>query len=333
MAREFEIIGAGALGALLQRKARHAPEPGSVCANCDAVLAGPYCHDCGQDADNHHRSITHLTWEGIEGLTHLDGRLAQTLPLLFFQPGRLARDHLDGRRARHVPPFRMFLISLLIFMTVLEASFQIRAEQQTRQEASAVAASESVDSGGRPVTGLYADPQKALQDAAVAEAQAQQDSAQPPRPVAHGAGGGFSAWLRDHMKRAEANQDYYKLVLFTWAHRLAILLLPILAGLLAGLYARRRQFFVYDHLIVAMQFLSFQFLLFAVAWLVPGPLRILSLALAVLWTPVNLYQVLRGAYGSSRITAGIRTLFLWTATLALFGILVLVLMAVALAQM
>ncbi|MEI9964087.1 MAG: RelA/SpoT AH/RIS domain-containing protein [Caulobacteraceae bacterium] len=79
------------------------------------------------------------------------------------------------------------------------------------------------------------------------------------------------------------------MVLFTWAHRLAILLLPILAGLLALVYVgRRRQFYLYDHLIVAMQFLSFEFLIFAVAWMIPDPVRGWALLIATLWTPVNL---------------------------------------------
>ena len=83
-----------------------------------------------------------------------------------------------------------------------------------------------------------------------------------------------ATWLEEHIKRAAANKEYYGMVLFTWAHRLAILLLPILAGLLALVYVRRRkQFFIYDHLIVAMQFLSFEFLVFAIAWIIPDPVR------------------------------------------------------------
>jgi hypothetical protein len=48
---------------------------------------------------------------------------------------------------------------------------------------------------------------------------------------------------------------------------------------------------------------------------------------------VNLYQTLRGAYGSGRFGAVIKTGLLWTTTLFLFGALMLGLMALALAQM
>ena len=357
MAREFEVIGAGAIGALLGRKARHAPAPGAACANCETPLAGPYCHACGQDADDHHRSIAHLAWEGVEGLTHLDGRLAQTLPLLLFQPGRLARDHLEGRRARHVPPFRLFLISLLIFMFVLEALFhQVKtstpgqpahrsdgasisqtpsAQTPSAQTPSAQAVGAKSDAaapGANRLVTLSSRSGGAV-NVVLASRSAEQDQAAPAKSRGAGRHSALRIWLREHIGRAVANREYYTMVLFTWAHRLAILLLPILAGLLALTYVRRRQFFIYDHLIVAMQFLSFEFLIFALAWLIPDPARGWALLVATAWTPINLYMTLRGAYGSGVVTAGIKTLFLWFSTVFLFGALMVGLLVLALAEM
>jgi hypothetical protein len=368
MAREFEIIGAGAIGALLHGKPHHAPEPGTLCSNCGAELQGYYCHVCGQSSHDTHRSIWHLMWEGIEGLTHLDGRLGQTLPALFLNPGKLARDHLEGRRQRHVPPFRLFLITLLIFMFVLESLFHGATTQQRtvvhgqtvtvvngkRQTANVVFVSPS------QVKDIVAKAQAAKADAASSAASAPGihfDVGAPPSgklasvkidktestdvTTALGAmdddkdvdKSSQGRWLHEHLKRAVANKEYYTMVLFTWAHRLAILLLPILAGLLALVYVRRRQFFIYDHLIVAMQFLSFEFLIFAIAWLIPDPVRGWALWIATLWTPVNLYMTLRGAYGSRAITAMIKTIFLWFSTMFLFGLLMIGLMTLALAEM
>lgn len=66
----------------------HAALTPTDCLNCGARLYGRHCHVCGQGADDHHRAIGHLVWEMIEGFTHLDGRLARTLPALLFRPGR-----------------------------------------------------------------------------------------------------------------------------------------------------------------------------------------------------------------------------------------------------
>ena len=333
MAREFEIIGAGAIGALLHRKAKHAPEPGALCANCGAELAGPYCHVCGQDADNHHRSIGHLLWEGLEGLVHLDGRLAQTLPLLLFRPGKLARDQLEGRRARHVPPFRLFLISLLVFMFVLEGvlhSTHVNTVQARSSPSAAAPATVLTFSDGAPKTPADKAEQAAAVDKALKAATAAQ--------AARGARGSkLNAWIRPRIQRAIANREYYSMVAFTWAHRLAILLLPILGLLLALVYVRRRKgrarLYLYDHLVVAMQFLSFEFLVFAVAWLIPDPGRDTAMSIAGLWTPVNLFMTLRGAYGSSVFGALVKTLFLWISTLVLFGLLLVGLLGLALTEM
>ncbi len=98
MQPELEAAAAAALpGISGARREAHAPAPGGVCANCGAILQGPYCHVCGQDADAHKRSLPHLAWEAIEGLFHLDGRLMRTAPDLFFHPGRLARDYMENR--------------------------------------------------------------------------------------------------------------------------------------------------------------------------------------------------------------------------------------------
>ena len=155
-------------------------------------------------------------------------------------------------------------------------------------------------------------------------------AAQASRPASDSR---LGAWLRPRIQRAVANRDFYSMVAFTWAHRLAILLLPILAGLLALAYVRRKGLYLYDHMIVAMQFLSFEFLVFALAWLIPGPARDWALLAATVWTPVNLFMTLRGAYGSGVGAAMLKTVFLWVSTLMLFAALLVGLMVLALTEM
>lgn len=340
MARELEIIGAGAMGGLLRRKPRHAPGPGTLCLNCGTELQGAYCHVCGQEAGTHHRHIGHVIWDGIEGMTHLDGRLGQTLPPLFFDPGRLARDQLEGRRQRHVPPFRLFLVSLLIFMVVLEGLFHGATHAQHGQDGHAITLGPAKQTAA-PQPG--ASPRSTLPPPKTAKGQfvifsADDGDASSAAEAMDKAGKGpkdpFGRWMTDHIKRAAANKEYYTLVLFTWAHRLAILLLPILAGLLALVYVRRRrQFYLYDHLTVAMQFLSFEFLVFAVSCILPEPFMEWAMLIAILWSPLNLYMILRGAYGSRRITAAFKAALLWFSTLLLFSVLMVGLMGLALAEM
>ena len=350
MERELELAGAAALGGLMKKRRakKHLPAIGTPCANCGVTLEGPFCHACGQSADDHHRSLLHLAWEGVEGLTHLDGRLGQTLPKLLFRPGQLARDHFEGRRQRHVPPFRLFLISLLIFMFVLESLFHgATKEAETHGQSVSVKSAQGDTTNVRVLTPQQAEKLKlrvgkqrpgqpvavtadgkpvALDDQQAIDAALDADKSDKSNKL--------GGWLKPRLKRAIANKDYYLMVLFTWAHRLAFLLLPILAAQLALVYvSRRRQFYLYDHLIVAMQFLSFVFLISALAWILPNPLRGWTVFAASVWTPINLYQTLRGAYGSGRLGAVVKTGFLWTSTLFLFSVLMVGLMTLALAQM
>jgi hypothetical protein len=89
------------------------------CKNCDAILGGRYCANCGQSADVHVLSTRELLHEVLEGLTHSDSRLWRTLFLLLFRPGALTVEFLAGRRARSLPPFRLYLIiSIAFFLAV-----------------------------------------------------------------------------------------------------------------------------------------------------------------------------------------------------------------------
>jgi hypothetical protein len=331
MTKELEIAAAAAVGGLVAPKGGETP---TNCRNCGTALAGPYCHACGQRADDHHRSILHLTLEVIEGMTHLDGRIATTLPALLFRPGRLAADYVGGRLNRHIPPFRLFLVSLLIFMLSLE--FVVN------QGMAPVAGKLSASHASAKVN-LYLDPART----APARAAANNSLAGVPADVAAEIGsdedvqsalkGGRkdtvqTRWLREHLTRAVGNPQYYLTVVFEWAHRLAVLLLPIFAALLTLLYVYRRKFFVYDHLMVAMQYLSFCFLLWAGIWLLPNPVQDTAIFAGIIWTPTNLFFTLRGAYGSSFIGALVKAIFLWLSTLFAFLMLIIGLLALALGQ-
>ena len=80
---ELEAAAADSVRDLFRHRNQPFTRKGEPCANCATPLEGRYCHACGQTTDTRHRSIMHLIWEAIEGMFHLDGRLARTLPLLF----------------------------------------------------------------------------------------------------------------------------------------------------------------------------------------------------------------------------------------------------------
>lgn len=97
-----------------------------ACQNCGTDLQGPYCHYCGQPDRNFLRFFPALLRELAEDLLELDSRFWRTLKPLLFQPGKLTRDFLDGRRFRYTPPLRLYIFSSLAFF-VLAAFLSLSA--------------------------------------------------------------------------------------------------------------------------------------------------------------------------------------------------------------
>jgi hypothetical protein len=368
---EIEAAAADSLRHPVGVRARKAPAPGTPCANCGAELQGLYCHACGQTADTHKRSILRLIWESGEALFELDGRLWRTVPDLFFRPGRLARDYLEGRIVRHVPPFRTFLVALVLFTFAAQHAAheetlsnarrkaadaaalktpagRIAAAAKIRGEAAKDLREEMADAATERVDALKDPDEKpahaeSVYDRTVAKAKdrygrqlAKADRAAqglPPDEQDMSVRAAQASGWKAGLKKATANPDYYWSVLFAWGQRTAILLLPIVGLTLALVYRNRKQVFVYDHLLVAMNILSFAFLTNAIGLILPPSLMVYWFGALALWTPVNLFQTLRGAYGSSRLGAVLKTLVVWTATVFAFGVLLLALMVFSLNQL
>jgi len=89
------------------------------CTNCGAAVSGRYCSACGQSIEYHLHSLRDFLGEAMEVLTHADSRLWRTLRSLLLQPGFLTQQFLQGRRARYLPPLRLyFVLSVLFFLIV-----------------------------------------------------------------------------------------------------------------------------------------------------------------------------------------------------------------------
>jgi hypothetical protein len=88
------------------------------CQNCGAALAGRYCSACGQKADVRIPSFGQLLAEAIGDLFNFDSRMWRSLGTLVLKPGRLTRHYLGGKRARYTPPFRLYVVTSVIFFLV-----------------------------------------------------------------------------------------------------------------------------------------------------------------------------------------------------------------------
>jgi hypothetical protein len=92
--------------------------PITGCLNCDAELVGPYCARCGQKQIATDLSLREFLHETTHELTHWEGKVPATIKTLLSKPGLLTVDFLEGRRARWLPPLRLYLICSVAYFVI-----------------------------------------------------------------------------------------------------------------------------------------------------------------------------------------------------------------------
>lgn len=124
MSGDLDGIGAAVTAGLASRavEPQHggqgAGQPGARCLNCGTSLTGRYCHRCGQKADVH-RSFGAIGHDLVHAIFHFEGKVWNTLPLLFWRPGDLTRRYIHGERARFISPLALFLFAVFLTYAVL----------------------------------------------------------------------------------------------------------------------------------------------------------------------------------------------------------------------
>jgi hypothetical protein len=94
--------------------------PAGRCPNCEAVLTGAFCANCGQEAHLHHASTREFLHEFIGHYVAIEGKLWGTMSRLLFRPGALTNEYIRGRRVRFVQPLRIYLTLSLLFFALLK---------------------------------------------------------------------------------------------------------------------------------------------------------------------------------------------------------------------
>jgi hypothetical protein len=95
------------------------PFPPGCCRNCGAALTGRYCSQCGQRETGRDLRFSDLISEFFGEIFTWDSRIWRTLFPLLFRPGFLTAEFIAGRRARYVPPLRLYLIiSFILFLSL-----------------------------------------------------------------------------------------------------------------------------------------------------------------------------------------------------------------------
>lgn len=87
------------------------------CPNCgeEYLEDAHYCHHCGQINRDLNLPIRHWISDFFDTFFNIDGRFYNALKLIVLQPGKLTSEFNAGRRVSYIPPFRIYLITSLLF--------------------------------------------------------------------------------------------------------------------------------------------------------------------------------------------------------------------------
>jgi hypothetical protein len=88
-----------------------------ICPNCDYIFneTDNYCPNCGQENHTHKLPVRHFLIDYLEGAYHFDTKMVRTLQDLLLRPGRITVNFNQNKRARYVPPLRLYVFVSFVF--------------------------------------------------------------------------------------------------------------------------------------------------------------------------------------------------------------------------
>ena len=266
---------------------------GARCDNCGASVPGRYCGNCGQRLEPPVHSLWHFLTVAFEDVTHADSRLWRTLWALLFKPGFLTREFLCGRRARYLPPVRLYLVLSVVF-------FLWAAGAHSRPGVVAISADAGVPKATRvvPLTAATAIPGSAARPGESVEQRNARECGEDLRY-----NGPWATQLRPALQRAclRIRADNARSLMEGLWHnmpRAMFLFLPLIAAIMRLLYWRPPHYYV-EHLLLLVHNHAFVFLVLPLGWVVKLPLPFaagvidLALFVYVVW---YVYRSMRAVY-------------------------------------
>ena len=215
------------------------------CRNCGAELTGEYCARCGQREGRGDWRFRDALADVFGEVFRLDSRLWRTLYALVLRPGLLTAEFNAGRRARYVPPFRLYLIISFLTFLVLSIGARLDAFQAGGDDAAPSAPIITIEPGE--------DAASTTGDGEIQIGLADEDSPQ---------------WLKDLENRVEGNAkqleggtgDFVNQFL-DYLPQLMFLMLPLFA-LVVQLFYLFSGYHYLQHLVFGLNFHSVVYLLY-----------------------------------------------------------------------
>jgi hypothetical protein len=336
----------------IRRQRWWAPEtrrtPDRPCLNCGDTTVGFFCRNCGQRKADVRVSLRRMLMEVMDDQLSLNSTLPRTIGALLFRPGHLTAEYVQGRIMRYVPPFRLYLVTSVLFFILLPVVADVnriaeevtieseqddareRAQADSARIAAQLARADSARArvraarrGELPKGGVAAPPLPPVPPA-------QPDNDRVDLNLAISDTTRVPAWLKPLNRRLQRTEDRLEGMPRREALRTVLaameenapkgvfLMMPLFAFILKVLYVRRKRFYV-EHFVFALHVHAMAFVLFTVGMLVPSdtPLR----GILGLWMVLYVFLAMKKVYGQGIIRTFLKFSMLGGAYMV-FGMLV-----------
>jgi len=90
-----------------------------LCANCGSPVPETFCGVCGQRHGKRLVSVRRMLKDLLDDQLLVNSALPRTLHALVLRPGMLTREYAAGRIVRYIAPFRLYLVSSLVFFLIV----------------------------------------------------------------------------------------------------------------------------------------------------------------------------------------------------------------------
>ncbi len=289
------------------KRKRREQTRGTQCLNCGLAIDTNYCPNCGQHNTSHNHGLGQFLHEFLDEFLHLDSKILRTLVPLFTKPGFLTQEWVAGKRIRYITPLKLYVtLSAFCFLAFSfrgylygEQRSDLKFTVDAPKVEKAQKASNTVELPNRENTDL---PQ--VESSLDNLFKSKIGKPTPERMVA----------IKDQFISRLPTTNF--------------ILMPVVAGIFALLYLRRKRFYV-EHLVFTLHYYSFIFMVMTVTSLVPPNFLISTIlrTIAVLWVlaylPIALIRNYQQGIFKTFLKLGIfGFIYFFVLMLALFGTLV-----------
>ncbi|MEM1401820.1 MAG: DUF3667 domain-containing protein [Pseudomonadota bacterium] len=326
------------------------------CRNCNAIVTGDFCAVCGQREGRGDLHFAEAMGDIVGDVFTWDSRFWRTLVPLLIKPGFLTAEFIAGRRARYMPPFRLYIvISFIMFLLVSVSSGDAVFVDEMDTDDGDTSLVIGIDPNSVPesMRDSVIEAQETARQRAIAEREAKAAVAEEAEQELRNAAGelgldgfmeedggedGFNItfaddappWLKHLEERIDANakrvgenpEDYLD-NLREYLPQVMFVMLPLFAALLKLLYLFS-PFHYLQHLVFALHYHSFVYLLYILGEM-PERLGFSLDIVFALCLLVYLPIALRRSYESSRWGAIGKASVIYVA----YGLMLIVGMAIA----